>query len=166
MMTMPKQVWLAATLPLCLAACTVMPNGPSAMVLPGSGKSFDQFRSDDFSCRNFAQSQIGGATAEQVSSESGVRSAALGTAIGAVAGAAIGGSHGAGVGAGTGLAFGALEGSNAGQRSGSSLQRRYDVAYQQCMYADGHKIPVSGRMVSQVPSGAAVPPPDALPPPD
>lgn len=27
--------------PLLLAACTVMPEGPSAMVLPGTGKSLE-----------------------------------------------------------------------------------------------------------------------------
>ena len=49
--------------PLLLAACTVLPDGPSAMVLPGTGKSFEQFRSDDLQCRGYAQAQLGGASA-------------------------------------------------------------------------------------------------------
>jgi hypothetical protein len=44
---------------LGLSACTVMPTGPSVMALPGSGKTFDQFRADDGSCRQFALQQVG-----------------------------------------------------------------------------------------------------------
>ncbi|MGA8050776.1 MAG: hypothetical protein WCA09_11450, partial [Burkholderiales bacterium] len=89
---------------LLLGACTVMPAGPSVMVLPGTGKSFDQFRADDYMCRDYANAQIGGATAQQAATQSGVTSAAVGTLIGAAAGAAIGGQEGAAAGAGTGLA--------------------------------------------------------------
>jgi hypothetical protein len=32
-------------------------------MMPGTGKSFDQFRVDDADCGQFALSQIGGATA-------------------------------------------------------------------------------------------------------
>lgn len=153
-------VWIA---PLLLGACAVAPSGPSALVLPGTGKSFDQFRADDFSCRNYAQGQSG--DPQQASIDSGVRSAALGTLVGAVAGAAIDGGHGAGVGAGTGLAFGALAGTGAGQSSAYGMQQRYDFAYQQCMYASGHRVPVSGRMVNDVPANAGYPPPNTPPPP-
>ena len=87
---------------LTLAACTTIPTGPSVMVLPGTGKSFDQFRADDADCRQYAQGQIGGLTANQTAVESGMASAAVGTAVGAVAGAALGGRQGAGVGVGSG----------------------------------------------------------------
>ena len=30
-----------------LGACATVPTGPSVMVLPGSGKSFEQFQVDD-----------------------------------------------------------------------------------------------------------------------
>ena len=66
---------------LTLGACVSIPNGPSRMALPGSGKSFDQFQYDDASCRGFAQTQIGGKTAQQASNESFVETAVLGTAI-------------------------------------------------------------------------------------
>ncbi|UQV48302.1 glycine zipper family protein [Janthinobacterium lividum] len=52
-------------IPLLLTACTVMPEGPSAMVLPGAGKNFEQFRGDDLQCRAYAQGQLGGASAQQ-----------------------------------------------------------------------------------------------------
>jgi Glycine-zipper domain len=126
---------------LVLGACaTVPPSGPSVMVLPGDGKTFEQFRSDDFACRQFADSQAG-TTAQQASVDSGVRSAAVGTAVGAVAGALIGGHQGAGVGAGTGLLVGSMAGAGAANRSAYTLQQRYDIAYTQCMYAKGNKVP-------------------------
>ena len=55
---------------LLLGACVSMPTGPSVMVLPGTGKSFDQFRVDDMDCRQFASSQVGGATADQAAARS------------------------------------------------------------------------------------------------
>lgn len=125
------------------------------MALPGSGKSFDQFRADDFDCRQFANSQVGGSTPNQTAIDSGAKSAAVGTLLGAAAGAAIDGSSGAGVGAGVGLAFGALAGMGASQDSAYVLQRRYDIGYVQCMYSRGHKVPVSGQLASPNPVLAA-----------
>jgi hypothetical protein len=40
-------------------------------------------------------------------------------------------------------------------RGNVSDQRRYDMAYLQCMYAEGHQIPVSGRPGYSSPSGSA-----------
>jgi hypothetical protein len=134
---------------LALAGCVSVPSGPSQMSLPGTGKSFDQFRADDGDCRQYATAQIGGTTPEQAVVDSGAKSAVVGTAMGAAAGALIGGTSGAaGVGAGVGLLGGALAGSSAGYYSGYSLQQRYDVGYTQCMYAKGHKVPVTGRYTS------------------
>jgi len=126
---------------LVLGACTTIPTGPSVMVMPGAGKSFDQFRADDADCRQYAQSQIGGTTANDAAMKSGVESAAVGAAVGAVAGAAMGGHQGAGAGAGMGLLAGSAMGANAGQASGNALQRRYDIGYMQCMYAKGDNVP-------------------------
>ncbi|HEY5292481.1 MAG TPA: hypothetical protein VIJ43_09230 [Burkholderiales bacterium] len=154
---------------LLLGACTTVPSGPGVMALPGTGKSFDQFRADDFDCRQYASYQVGGTTPSQTATDSGVSSAAVGTLVGAAAGAAIGGSRGAGVGAGTGLAAGALAGTGAAEGSAYGLQRRYDYAYIQCMYARGHKVPVSGNFTSSNPNLTAPntppPPPPGSPPP-
>jgi hypothetical protein len=151
---------------LLLGACTTIPTGPSVMAMPGTGKSFDQFRSDDADCKQFALGQIGGATANETAVESGVKSAVVGAAIGALAGAAMGGHEGAGVGAGVGLLAGSAAGAGAGQASGYSSQRRYDHAYIQCMYAKGERVPVSGRMMS-MPERTLnpPPPPPGYPPP-
>ena len=153
---------------LMLGACATVPSGPSVMSLPGSGRSFDQFRADDAECRQFAGAQVGGTTPNQAASDSGVTSAVVGAAVGAVAGAAIGGSsHGAAVGAGTGLLVGSLAGTGAAGASAHSAQQRYDIAYTQCMYAKGHKVPVSGGFTSsqQRPPAAYAPPPPPPPPP-
>jgi len=128
-----------------LAACAVVPEGPSMLVLPGTGRTFQQFQADDAMCRQYALRQSGGST-QQAADTSGVRSAALATAVGAIAGAAVDGSHGAGVGAASGLVFGTMSGTGMGQVSAAAVQRRYDHAYVQCMYAQGHRVPVSGQM--------------------
>lgn len=147
---MPKSLKLGSLFAaLALAGCVTVPTGPSVMVLPGTGKTFDQFRFDDGDCRQYAQSQVGGTTAQQAAEESGVRSAVIGTAVGALAGAAIGGtSRDAGVGAGVGLLAGSAMGAGAAQGSAYELQRRYDFAYQQCMYSKGHRVPSAGRYSS------------------
>ena len=80
-----------ATVILAVSGCASMPNGPSVMVLPGTGMSFDQFRNDNAICQQFAFSQVGGTTANQAGMNSGVTSAIVGTALGAAAGAAFGG---------------------------------------------------------------------------
>ena len=69
---------------LMVGACTTIPSGPGVLVLPGTGKSFDQFRADDFDCRQYASAQVGGATPAQAASDNGVKNAAIGTAVGAV----------------------------------------------------------------------------------
>jgi len=154
-----------------LAGCTTMPSGPSVMALPGSGRSFEQFRFDDSDCQMYAQSQLGGASASSAATESAVRSAAIGTAIGAVAGAAIGGSRNVGAGAGTGLVVGSVAGAGSAGASGYTLQQRFDNAYVQCMYAKGHKVPVAGRFVAPEnppparPASVPPPPPPGSPPP-
>jgi hypothetical protein len=128
---------------LALAACATTPSGPNVMALPGSGKSFDQFRYDDFECRQFAQAGVGGGTPNGIAADAGVKSAVVGAAIGAAAGALAGGNSAAGPGAAAGLVVGALAGSGAANASSHTLQNRYDIGYQQCMYAKGNKIPMA-----------------------
>lgn len=166
---MPRLLkWSLFAAVLGLAACTTVPTGPAVMVLPGTGKSFEQFRFDDGVCRQFSFDQVGGQTAARAQENSAVTSAVVGTAVGALAGAAIGGSSsGAAVGAGVGLLGGSMAGAGAAQSSAYGSQRRYDIAYQQCMYAKGHRIPMSGRFAhsSAVPPGAGYPPPPPNQPP-
>lgn len=127
---------------LFVAGCASIPNGPSVMVLPGNGKSFEHFRFDDHECRQYASSHVNGTTPNEAAADVAARSAAAGAVIGGLAGAAIGGSGRAVAGgAALGTAGGALAGTGAGHQSSRSVQGRYDIGYQQCMYAKGHKIP-------------------------
>jgi hypothetical protein len=147
-----------------LGACATFPSGPNILVLPGSTKSFEAFRADDGVCRQFATEQIGGTTPAQAATSAGVGGAVVGTALGAAAGAAIAGSSGAGVGAGIGLLTGTAVGAGYGYDSWWVLQRRYDNAYLQCMYAKGNKVPVAREFVPARQQASASPAPGAPPP--
>ena len=148
---------------LFITACVSVPNGPSTMALPGTNKTFDQVRYDDSSCRGFAHEQIGGTSANQAAGDSFVKSAITGTVIGAAIGAATGNSGDAGAGAAAGLFVGSIMGAEASNVSAYGAQHRYDNAYIQCMYAKGHRVPVSGH-IEQQPANRT-PPPRYIPPP-
>ncbi len=169
-----------------LGGCATMPAGPSVMVLPAPGKPFEVFQSEDFACRNWAAAQTGQQPSEAVN-QNLAGGAAVGTLVGAGLGAAIGAASGnvgagAAIGAASGLVGGAAVASGPAYGSGWELQRRYDISYQQCMYAKGNVIP-GVRTVRRTypappppppgykpgpstapPPDAAVPPPDAAPP--
>lgn len=142
-----------------LAGCASVPTAPNVMALPGTGRTFEEFRADDLYCRDYAYQQIGGQSREQVASSAAIQNAAVGTAIGAVAGAAIGGRGGAGAGAGMGLIVGSASGAEASRSAVYGSQRHYDHAYVQCMYGRGHRVPVSGVYTTGQAAPAAVPPP-------
>lgn len=135
-----------------LTACVNMPTGPSVLTLPGSGKSFEQFRADDYECREYAFQQIGGTTPQQSVRASGTESAAIGTGLGAA------------IGAGTGLLLGSVAGSSTAATSGYIGQQRYDISYIQCMYAKGHRVPVSGKITSDQPVNSNAGPKISAPP--
>jgi hypothetical protein len=163
-----------AALALSFTACATIPTGPSVMVLPGSRKSFETFQAEDEICRSWADQRIGTSPAH-AAGERAAAGAAIGTAMGAAAGAAIGAaSHAAGpgaaIGAGAGLLMGTAGGASHGERTGMSLQRRYDTAYLQCMYAKGNQIPVARGVgpdyaVQGPPAPPAAPRPRQIPPP-
>jgi len=101
-----RSIWLAILIPF-LGACATVPSGPTVMVLPGGGKTFEEFQADDGLCRQWAFQQSG-TSPGQAATQSGVTSAIIGTALGAAAGAAIGAAVGnpalgAAAGAGGGL---------------------------------------------------------------
>lgn len=160
--------------------CATVPDGPSVMVLPGHGKSFERFQADDVVCRDFALRSVGGVTAQRALNESTAATAATTAVLGAAVGAAADGGRGAGIGAASGALLGTAVGSGTGSSAAWDAQRRYDHAYQQCMYAKGHQIPVTdawGRgpsrgyyVVPPPPSGWTTssdipPPPPGSPPP-
>lgn len=143
---MNRKRWLglfaAATV---LIGCATIPAGPGVMVLPAPGAPFDAFQSDDYACRQWALQQIQVSPNETINRNL-AGGAAIGTLIGAGLGAAIGAASGnaatgAAIGAGSGLIGGTAAASGPAHAAGWEAQRRYDIAYQQCMYARGHQIP-------------------------
>ena len=139
-----KRYGFMCVLLLTVTGCATMPQGPSVTVLPTQGKPFTQFQEEDASCRKWAEQSIGISPAE-VQNESAVSGAAIGSLLGAGVGALIGsaGGHagtGAAIGAGTGLLMGTSVGSNSGRVHGQEAQRRYDIAYSQCMASSGNQV--------------------------
>jgi len=94
-----------------LAGCATVPTGPEVLVLPGAGKTFEQFREEDAVCRHYAQDRVG-TTPEQAAADSVARSAGTGALVGAAAGT-----------------------------TAHSVQWRYDIRYVQCMDAKGNQVP-------------------------
>lgn len=159
---------LAAT-----SACATAPSGPSVLALPGNGKAFDSYSSDDTDCRQYAAHAIGETTPNGAARGSAVATAAAGTAVGAAAGALFGaaaGNPGAGaaIGAGSGLLVGSAAGVGSYRASMTTTQQQYDNAYVGCMYAKGNQVPLTSG-VAAAPSTTAYapspPPPTALPAP-
>jgi len=157
---------------LLLAGCAVTPMGPTVQVMPGPGKSFDAFQTDQLVCKNYAQQQVQGQA--ENANQRAVGGAVLGTVLGAGLGAAVGGATGnagagAAIGAASGASGGALYGADASTQAQWSIQQQYDNAFAQCMYAKGHQ--VQGFLNHSLANYRLAPPPpqpipDAQPVPD
>ena len=164
----PKYLLLLA--PFMITACSSVPTGPSVNVMPGPNASFEQFKADDQTCRDYALDRVGDEPSSY-ETKTAIKNAAITTAIGAIAGAAFDHGHarGAAVGAGAGLLLGTLAGTGKGGESTRAAQVQYDNAYQQCMYAKGHSVPMAGNYGQHRGGkrGSYGPPPNTTnPPPD
>lgn len=141
---MNRKFYLAAisgVLFVTLSGCmTSVPMGPRVSVMPAPGKPFDLFAAEDRICRQYAAQSIGSAP-DEIASQNAVGSAVAGVAIGTAVGALAGGHEGAQTGAAVGLIAGSSEGSANAAYASRDAQWRYDLAYQQCMYAKGNQIP-------------------------
>jgi outer membrane lipoprotein SlyB len=149
---------------LALCGCATLPTGPSVRVMPGQGKTFEQFQADDAVCRQWAGQQVG-ISPQEAANQNTATGAVAGTLIGAGLGAAVGAASGhpgagAAIGAGSGLLVGTAAGANSGQVYGREAQRRYDNTYAQCMYAKGNQVP--GMVRYQRPRRVIPPPPPDL----
>ena len=160
-----KQKLASLFMLLAFNACATLPTGPSVRVLPNQGKSFDVFRTEDATCRQWAEQHLG-MSAQQTYESNVATGAVAGTAIGAGLGAAVGAASGhagtgAAIGAASGLLVGSAAGSDSGQVYGREAQRRYDNAYVQCMYSYGNQVPGSRPRHA---AAAPPPPPPSLQP--
>ncbi len=156
---MKRAIVVSAMIVFVLAGCVSVPIGPRVMVLPAPGKPFDVFVSEENTCRAWASRQIGQSTQETVN-QNVAAGAVVGTVVGAGVGAALGSvsghaGQGAAIGAGTGALFGTAQGAENARYYGEEAQRRYDIAYIQCMYSYGNQVP--GRRGSS--NYQSVPPP-------
>jgi len=150
----------AVALLALLGGCVNPPIGPQVAVMPAPNKPFEVFAQDQEVCKQYATQQIGGPGAtETAAANQGIATAVVGTVLGAGLGAAVGGAGGAAIGAASGAIVGTAVGAGTAQATGWEGQRRYDLAYAQCMYAKGNQIP--GAPVASMPPP---PPPNAPPP--
>lgn len=143
---------------LFLVSCASTPVGPSIAVMPAPGKPFDVFQKEDQECRSYAQNSVN-TTADDAAALNTAKTAVVGAAVGAVAGALSGGnSRSAGQGAAVGMVGGTVVGATQGNNTSHEVQRRYDIAYQQCMYSKGNQVP--GYAIQKaVPANTPPPPP-------
>jgi hypothetical protein len=123
---------------ITLAGCTTI--GPTVAVMPGPHKTFDAFQADQTECTGYSDHLLAGAA--DTYNKSQIGTAVLGMALGAGLGGAIGGGHGAGIGAASGAVVGTAAAGVEGYRELNTLQRKYDIAFSQCMYAKGNRVPV------------------------
>lgn len=124
-----------------LAGCAQLPTVPTIAVMPAPGMPFDVFQQDNATCQLYARQALG-VNPNQAANKQVASGAIAGAAVGAAAGALLGGnSNAAGAGAATGLLFGTAAGSGAADETTYGLQRRYNIAYAQCMYAKGNQVP-------------------------
>ncbi len=149
-MKMRKRYILMSLVLAAAAGCATVPAGPSVMVMPGPGKPFDLFQQEDASCRHYAQQQIGVSPQDTINNNTAA-GAAIGGAVGAGLGSLSHSGSGTAFGAITGALIGASAGSDSGRYYGYEAQRRYDMAYQQCMYANGNLVPGVRRYYRRTP---------------
>ena len=136
------QISALAVATILMVGCATTPVGPSLTVMPAPGKPFDVFKNDDKECRDYAQNSLN-TTADEIAAKNTAKTAIVGAALGAVAGAVANGgsSKNVGTGAAVGLLGGAAMGATGGNDASKEVQRRYDIAYQQCMYSKGNQVP-------------------------
>jgi hypothetical protein len=138
------RISLSACALAILAGCAGTPLGPTVQVMPGRGKAFETFQSDQAGCKTYAAGQVNGQA--EAANQRAVGAALLTTVLGAGLGAGIGGAAGdAGAGAAVGAAAGAGGGTMLGAGNSAndqaSIQQQYDNAFSQCMYAKGEQVP-------------------------
>lgn len=157
-MIAPLSRWTGTLALLCLAGCAAPPpQGPRVVVMPTPGKPLELFASEDQACRNYAEQTMG----PESTGSTVVGAAVVGTVLGAAVGSAAGGrrDHTAS-GAATGLVLGTAIGANRSAVASEQAQRRYDLAYEQCMATQHNATP---RAVYRAPAPAVAAPPYAAP---
>jgi hypothetical protein len=152
-----------------LSGCVTAPMSPSLVTLPGTGRSFDQFRADDYNCRLFGEVQIGLRTAQSAAAAAMPVGTNPGAPAATTSAAFVGGGQGGAIGQAV-TPPGVIPSSNLPAGTSYAAQQRYDNAYIQCMYASGNRVPVYDAgprpaSVASQPSNIPQPPAGAPPAP-
>jgi hypothetical protein len=156
-----RSVPMVSVTVLALAGCVDFPIGPSIAVMPAPNKPFDVFVQDDRLCQGWAAHSIGVPGHNEA-----VERVLATTLTGAVIGAIIGGPRNVEGGAVMGSVIGASVGSGQTFAIAAETQRRFDIAYQQCMYSRGNFVPFYGYPTSRYTPPQAPPvEPIPVPPP-
>ena len=135
---------LVLLLLLVIVGCATTQPGPSSNSTVIPGRNFESFQSDDQICRQWAFEKVGhpngnsGSILGSTTLAATLLGAASGTLIGAASGAA---GAGLAIGTAAGLLAGPILGSSQAGANSQETQRRYDVAYEQCMYSKGNEVP-------------------------
>jgi len=137
---------------ILLAGCATTPVGPTVRVMPGPYKPFEVFQRDQYECTQYADFQVAG-NADAANTRA-LGATVIGAGLGLALGAATGDGNAATAGAVAGGAVGATIGAGMSDEANYSIQRRYDIAYAQCMYSKGNQVPGYAR-----PRGVPPPPP-------
>lgn len=126
---------------LILSACAETPDGPTALVLPGPNKSYEDFQKD----KNFCITQAASAVDDQAEKENhrAILGSLLTAGLGTGLGAAIGGGTGAAIGAGGGALGGAGVAKGYSESKQGNIQTQYDNAFIQCMIAQKNVLPAN-----------------------
>lgn len=138
-MTATRMVLLASATAVALSGCVTQPMGPTIPVMPGPNKSLQAFEGDETACEGYAGQRVAGGA--EAANNTALGEGVISTALGAGLGAALGGGRGAAVGAASGAIVGTAAGANTSAGAQFTLQRRYDMAYAQCMSTRGDKVP-------------------------
>src|SRR5262245_16602622 len=124
---------------LILAGCAMQPIGPTVRVMPGPYKPFEVFQRDQYECTQYADDRVAGQV--QGANNRAVGAAVIGAGLGLALGAATGDGHAATAGAIAGGAVGTAVGAGMSDDANYPIQRRYDIAYAECMYSKGNQVP-------------------------
>jgi hypothetical protein len=143
---------------ILLAGCATQPTSPSIRVLPAPYKPFEVYQRDVNECEQYAGDRTRGGA--EAANNRAVGAAVIGAGLGLAIGAATGNGRAAATGAAVGGAAGTVVGADQSERSQYGLQRRYDNAFAECMYAKGNQVPGY-----YGPSGPPPPPPPGRRPP-
>jgi hypothetical protein len=135
-----------------LSGCASPPMGPTALIMPASGKPFAVFAQEQAMCKQFADGEVAGGATMANLKEFGT--AAISTALGAGLGGAVRGRRGAEIGGAMGAIGGMAMVRNGSARDQNGLQGRYDLAYTQCMFSSGNQVAGVSRAAPRMASGA------------